>query len=82
MDYIKSPSLNHITHDSINSCKHIEMYITYEIPIKIIVLGFVGESQPTCCSAGRITVANFGVPILCSKPESSTLRSRSKTCPN
>ena len=57
---------------------HIEVRITYKIPIKIIVLGFVGESQPTCCSTDRITVANFGVPIQCSKPEFSTLRSRSK----
>ena len=33
---------------------HIELRITYKIPIKIIVLGFVGESQPTCCSANDI----------------------------
>ena len=33
---------------------HIELRITYKIPIKIIVLGFVGESQPTCCSVNDI----------------------------
>ncbi len=33
---------------------HIGSCITYKIPIKIIVLGFVGESQPTCCSANDI----------------------------
>ena len=29
---------------------HIELHITYKFPIKIIVLGFVGESQPTSVS--------------------------------
>ena len=33
---------------------HIELHNTYKIPIKIIVLDFVGESQPTCCSANDI----------------------------
>ena len=33
---------------------YVELRITYKIPIKIIVLGFVGESQPTCCSANDI----------------------------
>ena len=33
---------------------HIELCITYNILIKIIVLGFVGESQLTCCSANDI----------------------------
>ena len=42
---------------------HIELRITYKIPIKIIVFGFVGESQPTRCSADRITIANFGFRI-------------------
>ena len=33
---------------------HIELRITYKIPIKIIVLDFVGESQLTCCSVNDI----------------------------
>ena len=46
------------------------MHITYKVPIKIIVLGFVGESQPTCCSADQFTIVNFEVSNQCSKPES------------
>ena len=78
MEYIKSPSLNQITDDSINSCKTYRNAYHIQIPIKIIVLGFVGESQPTCCSTDRITVANFGVPSPYSKLDSLAFRSHNK----
>ena len=47
---------------------HIELRITYKIPIKIIVLGFVGESQPTCCSANDIM--KLRVVLVDQEPES------------
>ena len=47
---------------------HIELRITYIIPIKIIVLGFVGESQPTCCSANDIM--KLRVVLVDQEPES------------
>ena len=47
---------------------HIELHITYQFPIKIIVLGFVGESQPTCCSANDIM--KLRVVLVDQKPES------------
>ena len=46
---------------------HIELRITYKIPIKIIVLGFVGESQPTC-SANDIM--KLRVVLVDQEPES------------
>ena len=47
---------------------HIELRITYKIPIKIIVFGFVGESQPTCCSANDIM--KLRVVLVDQEPES------------
>ena len=47
---------------------HIELRITYKIPIKIIVLGFVGENQLTCCSANDIL--KLRVVLVDQEPES------------
>ena len=60
----------------------IKLHITYKIPIKIIVLDFVGESQPTCGSADRITVANIGIPSPCSKLDSLAFWSRNQDVPS
>ena len=48
------------------------MHITHKFPIKIIVLGVVGESQPIYYSVDQIIVVNFEVSNQFSKPKSLT----------